>query len=153
MVIATNRSKEMSVGKLYRTVTLPLLLIVIQVMAGDKKIIVSKDGKGDFNSIQGAINSLPDTAISARIIFIKKGTYREKIYLQKHNIIFEGENVNSVIIEQAIARDEWRCLHNDDWGVATLNIEGNDLTFKNLTIANTYGFDNTTDRVVDCPKD
>ncbi|RTL55932.1 MAG: hypothetical protein EKK39_01910 [Sphingobacteriales bacterium] len=38
----------------------------------------------------------------------------------------------------------WRCTHPDDWGVATLNISGNDTTLKNLTIQNTYGFEINT---------
>jgi pectinesterase len=117
------------------------------------RIDVAADGKGDFKTIQGAINSLSDTAEQPRVIFIKNGTYKEKIYLEKHNIIFEGEDRDKTIITQAIARDEWRCLHAEDWGVATLNIDGNDITLKNLSIINSYGFDHTTDRAIYCPAD
>ena len=144
----------MSTGKLKRFCTMVFLLCAAaKVFAAGKKIIVSQDGKGDHSTIQGAINSLPDNATEPRIIFIRKGTYREKIYIQKHNIIIEGEDRNTVIIEQAIARDEWRCQHNDDWGVATINLEGNDITLKNLTISNTYGFDHTADVTINCPRD
>jgi pectinesterase len=117
------------------------------------KIVVSQNGKADFKSIQGAINSLPDSAATPRIIFIKNGIYKEKIYLQKHNIILEGESREKTIITQSIARDEWRCLHNDDWGVATINVDGNDITFKNISIINSYGFENTKNRTVYCPLD
>jgi pectinesterase len=118
-----------------------------------KRVVVDINGNGDFKSIQAAVNSLSDSSPSARIIFISKGTYHEKIYIQKHNIILEGEDRDGTIITQDIARDEWRCNHNDDWGVATLNLNGNDITLKNLTIANDYGFHNIEPRTVVCTSD
>lgn len=118
-----------------------------------KPVIVSADGKGDFNTIQAAINSLPANAAQPRTIHIKKGVYHEKVYIEKHNIILEGEGMEATVIMAAIARDAWRCLHNDDWGVATLNIDGNDITLKNLTVANNYGFDWKQDTLINCPLD
>jgi pectinesterase len=118
-----------------------------------ERVVVDINGKGDYKSIQGAINSLSDSSKTPRIIFIKNGTYNEKIYIQKHNIILEGEDRDQTIITQDIARDEWRCNHKDDWGVATLNLDGNDITLKNLTIANDYGFNHKQPRTVDCPSD
>jgi pectinesterase len=116
-------------------------------------IVVDPSGKGNFKSIQAAINSLPDSSVSPRIIFIKKGIYKEKIYLEKHNIVLKGEDRENTIITQAVARDEWRCLHNDDWGVATLNVDGNDITLQDLTITNSYGFDWKKDEVIYCATD
>ena len=81
-----------------------------------KKIVVASDGSGDYKTIQGAINSLPDSSTIARTIFIKKGTYKEKLYIEKSNIVFEGEDKMATIITASIARDEWRCGHADDWG-------------------------------------
>ncbi len=118
-----------------------------------KKITVDINGKGDYTSIQAAVNSLPDTAAAPRLIFIKKGIYREKIYIEKSFVIFEGEDRAGTVITQAIARDEWRCLHNEDWGVATMNIDGNDITLKNLTIINSYALDAKTDKTIYCPLD
>ena len=118
-----------------------------------KRIVVDKNGTGDFSSIQSAINSLPDSSAEPRLIFIKNGTYDEKILINKSNIILEGENRDKVLITQAIARDEWRCEHASDWGVATININGNDITLENMTIENSYGFDHKTSRVVPCKAD
>ena len=56
-----------------------------------QKIVVAADGSGNFTTIQAAINSLPDSATTQRIIVIKSGIYREKIYIDKHNILFQGE--------------------------------------------------------------
>jgi pectinesterase len=76
-----------------------------------------------------------------RTIFIRKGTYQEKLFIEKSNIVFEGEGKEKSIITAAIARDEWRCEHKDDWGVATMNVRANDITLINLTIVNSFGFD------------
>lgn len=118
-----------------------------------KRTVVAADGSGDFKTIQAAINSLPDSSIITNTIFIKKGTYREKLFITKHNIVLEGEDRTATIITQDIARDEWRCDHPDDWGVATINVNGNDITLKNLTVANDYGFNFLQDRIVDCAAD
>lgn len=117
------------------------------------KIVVCPKGKGDFKTIQGAINSLSDSAAAPRTIYIKNGVYREKIYLEKHNIILEGESREKTIITQAISRDEWRCLHNDDWGVATMNVDSDDISLLNLSIINSYGFDSLVDRTIFCKSD
>ncbi len=132
---------------------LTILFILFSAKLFAQKITVSADGKGNYRSVQEAINSLADSATQPRTIFIKNGTYHEKIFIAKSNIILEGESKEKTIITDAIARDEWRCDHKDDWGVATMNVNGNDITFKNLSIVNSYGFDNKTDRTVSCAAD
>lgn len=128
-------------------------LLLVNTTIAQNKVIVSQDNKGDFKTIQGAINSLPDTGTTPRTIFIKKGIYKEKIYIEKHNIILEGENREATVITAAIARDEWRCSHQDDWGVATINVDGDDITLRNLTITNSYGFDWKQELTIYCPND
>lgn len=138
-------------------IALICLLGFVQCSVAQKKttrqLIVDATGKGDFTTIQAAINSLTDSAATARTIFIHRGIYREKIFITKHNIILQGEDREGTIIIQDIARDEWRCDHPDDWGVATLNINGNDITLQNLTIANDYGFNFKEPRIVACASD
>lgn len=154
MVVDTSKEK-MNTGNVISNTLLVILafLSVSTGLAQQKEIIVDINGKGNFRSIQAAINCLSDSSASVRIIFIKKGTYNEKIYIEKHNIVLEGEDRDKTIITQDIARDEWRCSHNDDWGVATLNLDGNDITLENLTIANDYGFHNKEARSVYCAND
>lgn len=123
------------------------------LFAQGNRIVVDQNGKGNFTSIQAAINSLPDSATTPRIIHINKGRYNEKIFLAKHNIVLEGEDRDSTRIVQSIARDEWRCEHPDDWGVATLNLNGNDITLKNLTVINDYGYTQKEPRIVACKID
>ena len=118
-----------------------ILWILVSIQLKAQKIIVDANGKGDHKTIQGAINSLPDSSEAVRIIFIKKGIYSEKLYVEKPNIIFEGEDREGTVIIASIARDEWRCGRTDDWGVATMNVGASDITLKNLTITNNFGFD------------
>jgi pectinesterase len=117
------------------------------------KIIVSADGNGCYKTIQEAINSLPDSATEPSNIFISNGIYNEKLFIKKSNIVFEGESRDKTIITYSIARDEWRCNHADDWGVATMNVGANDITLKNLTVTNSFGFDFKGDYTVDCASD
>ena len=121
-------------------------------MNEQKKIVVDISGKGDYKTIQGAINSLLDSSAESRTIYIRKGVYREKLYIEKSNVVLEGEDRENTIIIASIARDEWRCGHTDDWGVATMNVGGNDITLKNLTITNNYGFD-FKERTIWCASD
>jgi pectinesterase len=119
-----------------------------------KQIVVDAGGKGDFKTIQEALNSLPDSALADRVIFIKKGTYREKVFMTKSHVVLQGEDEKNTTITQAIARDIWRCDGNStDWGVATLNLRGNDITLKNLSIINSYGFDHMADTTIGCMVD
>lgn len=139
--------------------TIPVfILVLLFCLQGNAqkqrgRIVVDLNGKGDFTSIQAAINSLSDSSATPRTIFITEGVYHEKIYITKHNIILEGADRDATVITQDIARDEWRCDHADDWGVATLNLDGNDITLKNLTIANDYGFNQKEPRTVACASD
>ena len=131
----------------------PCIFVISAAAKSPKKIIVDSKGKGDFKTVQEALNSLPDSAAQPRTIYIKKGTYNEKVFITKHNIILEGEDRDKTIITYDIARDEWRCDHPDDWGVATMNLNGNDITLLNLTIANDYGFHFKETRTVACAAD
>jgi len=158
--MADSTNKKMIVRKTNIVIYCLASFTMMQFYAGSQqsrsvplKIIVDANGKGNYRSIQDAINSLPDSSATSRTIFIKNGIYSEKILISKHNIVLEGEDRDKTIITQDIARDEWRCNHPDDWGVATVNINGNDITLKNLTIANDYGFHIEENRRVACPYD
>jgi len=130
-----------------------LIFLPALLSAAQKTIMVDAGGKGDYKTIQGAINSLPDSSATRRVIFIKKGVYNEKLYIEKSNIVLEGEDREKTVITESIARDEWRCGHTDDWGVATMNVGANDITLKNLTITNSFGFDFKEEKIIYCASD
>ena len=118
-----------------------------------KRIVVDINGKGNFTSIQSAINSLANDSSATRFIYIKNGIYIEKILIDKNHIALIGEDKYKTILTQSIARDIFRCTNDDDWGTATLNIKGTDIELNNLTIQNTYGFENNPDKVIVCTRD
>ncbi|MGQ7944607.1 pectinesterase family protein [Flavobacterium sp. WC2509] len=67
-----------------------------------KKIIVSADGKGDFTTVQGAIDFIPENNSLPISIFIKKGTYNEIINCSnRKGISFIGEDRNGTVIRYA----------------------------------------------------
>ena len=128
-------------------------VVLTQLIFAQKKIVVDINGGGDFKTIQDAINSLEVSSNTPRTIRIRKGIYNEKLFIEKSNIILEGEDKEKTIITAAIARDEWRCEHKDEWGVATMNVRANDITLINLTVVNSFGFDFKEEKIIDCPLD
>jgi len=135
-----------------------LILATGKLSAQDrsKPIIVDISGHGDFSSIQDALNSLPENASEQRILFIKKGVYHEKIFIEKNFVTLLGEDKSKTILTISLARDIWRCENSDDWGVATINLKGNDIVLENLSITNSFGFDNIANKEgihIDCPGD
>lgn len=114
---------------------------VVRAQSAGKPIVVDVHGGADFTSIQNAINSLPAKATEQRIIFIRNGVYREKIFIEKDRITLLGEDKNKTQLTLSLARDIWRCESPDDWGVATINLKGSDITLENLSITNSFGFD------------
>lgn len=61
-------------------------------------ITVSIDNTADFNSIQAAIDSIPNG--NPETIFIKNGTYKERVEITKDNITLIGESRDNVIITE-----------------------------------------------------
>jgi pectinesterase len=74
---------DQTVNDKMRRITTILFLLASLQLCSQEKIVVDAEGKGDFKTIQAAINSLPDLAVTPRTIFIKKGTYSEKIFIEK----------------------------------------------------------------------
>jgi len=123
------------------------------VTSAQTTIVVAQDGSGNFKTIQEAINSLSADAQSERVIQVRKGTYKEKLFIDKNFITLYGEDPKNTIITIALARDEWRCANRDDYGTATINLKGSDITLQNLSFSNTYGKDVTENKEIDCPND
>lgn len=125
---------------------------VLSATAG-KEIIVDSKGKGDFLTIQAAINSLPEKAEAQRVILVRNGVYTEKIFIDKNFITLKGEDKQKTILTISQSRDIWRCEHPDDWGVATINLQGSDIVLENLSVINSFGFDNPEGQKYKCASD
>jgi pectin methylesterase-like acyl-CoA thioesterase len=62
-------------------------------------LVVTADGSGDFNTVQGAIDFIPDFNPKKVTIFIKNGSYEEIVYFRnKSNINILGEDRDKVVV-------------------------------------------------------
>lgn len=106
-----------------------------------REITVSKDGSGEFTSIQEAINSTRDLGPGEVVIHIKAGTYNEKLEIPswKRKLTLKGEDRKNTII----TNDDFSGKINPQTGkkLSTFNsytvlVVGDDIKMENLTIRN-----------------
>jgi pectinesterase len=104
--------------------------------------IVSKDGKGNFKTIQEAIMAIPDCRKATTRILIKNGVYKEKLVLpeSKQNVLFIGESQHVTITYDDFATRKNRFGEEiGTSGSAGFYIYGIDIRFENITFSNTAG--------------
>lgn len=66
------------------------------------KLTVSADGTGDFNTVQGALDFVPDHSKKRITIYVKNGFYEELVYARnKDNITLIGEDQEKTIVRYA----------------------------------------------------
>lgn len=121
-------------------------------------LVVARDGSGQFRNISDAIEVCRAFMDYHKVIYIKKGTYKEKIIIPQWltNIELCGEDRDQTIltwddhanIPVAMALDSWpvdiaQAIRPKDgrtmigtFRTFTLKIQGSRITLKNLTIEN-----------------
>lgn len=106
-------------------------------------IIVARDGTGHFRTIEDAIDVCRAFMEYHKVIFIKKGVYKEKLVIPSFltNIEICGEDRDNTIITY----DDHANIKSDiqpnkqtlgTFRTYTLKIEGSDIVIKNITIEN-----------------
>lgn len=103
------------------------------------RLVVAADGSGDYRTVQEAVMAVRDFMQVEAVVFIKNGTYREKLLIpsQKTHITLLGESREGVVIS-------WGDYSGDaekhtTYSSATVRVQGNDFRAENLTIENTAG--------------
>lgn len=98
-------------------------------------IVVARDGTGEFRTVDEAIEVCRAFMDYHKVIYIKKGTYKEKLIIPSwlQNIELCGEDVNTTVITYD---DHANINKMGTFRTYTLKVEGNDITIKNLTIEN-----------------
>lgn len=109
-----------------------------QAPAPEKKytIVVARDGTGDFRNIQDAVESIQAFRPGERTtVFIKKGIYKEKLIIPTWitNVVFIGEDLENTVITWD---DHANINKMGTFRTHTVLVQGNDITFQNLTIEN-----------------
>jgi len=61
-------------------------------------IVVSPDGSGDFKTVQQAVDSIPANNSAPKTIYIRPGTYREKIRITQSLIHFIAQDPEKTIL-------------------------------------------------------
>ncbi|WP_339881352.1 pectate lyase [Polaribacter vadi] len=104
-------------------------------------VTVSKNGKGDYTTIQQAINNSKSFPYKRVTIFIKDGIYYEKVKIHEwnSNITLVGESKEKTIITFDDYFDKINLGRNSTFFTQTLLVEANNVVLKNLTIENSAG--------------
>jgi len=109
-----------------------------------RKIVVAKDGTGNYASVQEAFNAIPSGNKKPLTIFIKKGIYKERLVLDslKDFVTLIGEDKNETVL--TFDNHRGTILPNGDtvntWTSASFFIYASQLTAENITFENNAGF-------------
>jgi pectin methylesterase-like acyl-CoA thioesterase len=98
-------------------------------------IVVARDGTGQFRNVSDAIEVCRAFMDYHKVIYIKKGTYKEKLIIPQSltNIELCGESRDETIITWD---DHANINKMGTFRTYTVRVEGSQITFKNLTIEN-----------------
>jgi pectinesterase len=136
----SNFYKKLNSLTLFSVVVISLLSFKIN---DDKTIIVSKDGKGNFTTIQEAINSVGEGETVTTKIIVKPGTYREKITVSaaKSPISLIGENAENTILVYGdfASKQNAEGKNIGTTGSSTIFIFSDNFSAKNFTFQNDAG--------------
>lgn len=114
-----------------------LLSVVSAAWAQERRdtIVVSRDGTGNFRTLQEAIESARAFMDYTVTIYVKNGVYKEKVIVPSwvENIDIIGEDRDKTIITYD---DHANINKMGTFRTYTVKVEGSDITFKNLTIEN-----------------
>lgn len=114
-----------------------LLSVVSAAWAQERQdtIVVSRDGTGNFRTLQEAIESARAFMNYTVTIYVKNGVYKEKVIVPSwvENIDIIGEDCDKTIITYD---DHANINKMGTFRTYTVKVEGSDITFKNLTIEN-----------------
>ncbi|KAF3954356.1 hypothetical protein CMV_020286 [Castanea mollissima] len=100
-------------------------------------VTVAIDGSGDYQTITAAVKNIPMNRKHEYVIFIKKGTYNESIYIGMNmsNLVFIGDGKEKTMI--AFSKSYASGFETQD--SATLDISANDVLIKGISIVNSAG--------------
>lgn len=131
---------RISILKMFFTV-FAVLLLCFHPKAEDYDFVVALDGSGNFTSVQKAIDAckaFPDSRVT---IFVKNGTYKEKLVIPSCNshLSIIGESADNTILSFDDYFDKINRGRNSTFYTYTLKVEANDVHLENITVENSAG--------------
>lgn len=121
-----------------------LLLVAIATQAQTAPqtglITVAQDGTGTYRTVQAAVDAVPNQSQKTVTIFIKKGTYREKLVVPtlKTRIKLVGESADNTIL--TFNDHTGDAARHDTYSSHSVLVQANDFTAEKLTFENTAGY-------------
>jgi len=122
------------------------LLATFGAAAPRPDVIVAVDGSGQYTSVQEAISAAPmrtDASDPRWVIFVKAGTYHERVYVQRErgNIAVIGEDAEKTVLTYDLHAN----LPGPDgrpigtFRTPTVQIDGDGMLWENITLENSAG--------------
>lgn len=117
------------------------VIVLPVIVEGVTPIVVSQDGKGDYKTVGEALQSIPHDSNQRRVIFVKRGTYKEKLVIDRAYVTIIGESPDSTVVTyddkpSDIGPDGKELGTYKDYSV---KITGHDFSAKNITFQTTAG--------------
>jgi pectin methylesterase-like acyl-CoA thioesterase len=115
---------------------------------GATRLVVAADGRGDFNTVQAALDAVPDRSAARVTILVRNGDYEEIVYARnKSHVTIVGEDRDKVQIHYAnseifnphpsnVATNEWPGTFPSRRAAFMLD-QADGVHLVNLTIRNT----------------
>ncbi len=131
--------KDMS-GNLFAGTTITFRTMQkVQPAAKLYDAVVAADGSGDYTTVSDAVKAAPATSAIPWLIFIKEGTYKGHVAIDKPNIYLIGQARDKVFIS-----DNLLCGGTNAVDVkvgATVYVSGDNFYAENITFDNSWGME------------
>ncbi len=112
-------------------------------ITGVPVVTVAKDGSGQYNTVQSAINSISSSNTQPTLIRIKPGTYYEKLLIDRPNLTLCGEKGQAA--STVLTYDDTADTSDGNGGTlgtsgsTSISITADDISVENLTMENSHG--------------
>lgn len=124
-----------NIAKIFVFVIVFVLAATDMMASQNDTLVVARDGTGDFRNVAEAIEKCRALMDFKRVIYIKKGIYKEKLEIPSTltNVELIGEDRDNTIITY----DDHANINNmGTFRTYTLKVCGQQITLRNLTIEN-----------------
>ncbi|KAJ0816994.1 putative pectinesterase [Helianthus annuus] len=143
-IAANNQEFNKPVGQAKKGITWPEWLSardrkLFKFVGMRPNVIVAKNGKGNFTTVQAAVDAAPNKSTRRFVIKITAGTYKEYVNVprSKHNIMFVGDGRDQTIITGN--KNVAACDGTTTTTSATVGVLGEGFLARDITFQNTAG--------------
>lgn len=104
-------------------------------------ILVAADGTGDFKTVKEALQSIPEANSTRRVIFVKNGTYKEKLVFDRPYVTLAGESADGTVItnDDSPMKNTVNGTSFGTYNDYTVQVTGQDFSAQNITVENSAG--------------